>query len=383
MARAPKPPLKERDIQGLKYLRAFQDLLEPLRQIPVHGNRQFFMDQYVALQILHFYNPVLASLRSLEQATGLANVQQALAVGKTSLAAMSESAGKVFDPALMIPILETVMAKVPALPPDGRLKNLPGDLRAMDGSFLRCLPKMVWAVFRKHSDKRGVRLHLQFDIQRGIPVSADITEALGSEKKALRKRIVPGVIFLTDRGYVDYSLYQAIHDAGSFFVARLKDNNTFQVLGDRPLSEEDRAAGVILDQEVTMGSAFTQGHLTAPVRRIVLRVPGQEHDVILLTNLLDVAAEVLGLLYRFRWQVELFFRWFKCILGCTHWLSQTRSGLTLQVYVAILASLLVSLWTGRKPTRRTFEMICLYFQGWAGEAELIAHLESLKKRDEK
>jgi len=253
----------------------------------------------------------------------------------------------------------------------------------MDGSFLRCLPKMVWAVFRKQSTKRGVRLHLQFDIQRGIPVSADITEALGSEKKVLRKRIEPGVIFLTDRGYVDYSLYQAIHDAGSFFVARLKDNNTFQGLRDRPLSEADRAAGVILDQEVAMGSAPMQGLLTAPVRRVVIRVEGQEHDVVLLTNLLDVEAEILGLLYRFRWQVELFFRWFKCILGCTHWLSQTRSGLTLQVYVAILASLLVSLWTGRKPTRRTFEMICLYFQGWASETELIAHLESLKKREAK
>jgi hypothetical protein len=383
MARIPKPPLRDRDIQGLKYLRAFQDLLEPLREIPVHGNRQFFMDQYVALLILHFYNPVLSSLRSLEQATGLANVQEALGVGKTSLGAMSESASQVFDPELMVPILETVMARVPALPQDGRLKGLPGDLRAMDGSFLRCLPKMVWAIFRKKSPKRGVRLHLQFDIQRGIPVSADITEALSSERKILRKRIEPGIIFLTDRGYIDYQLYQAIHDAGSFIVARLKDISTHKVLADRPLTEADRAAGVILDQEVRMGSAFTEGDLTAPVRRIVIHVEGQVNDVILLTNLLDVTAEMIGLLYRYRWQVELFFRWFKCILGCTHWLSQSRSGLTLQVYVALLASLLISLWTGRKPTKRTFEMICLYFQGWATETELIAHLETLKKREEK
>lgn len=381
MARAPKPPIRERDIQGLKYLRAFQDLLEPLREIPVHGNRQFFMDQYVALLILHFYNPVLSSLRSLEQATGLANVQEALGVRKTSLGAMSESAGQVFDPELLVPILEGVMARVPARPPEGRLKDLPGDLRAMDGSFLRCLPKMVWAIFRKKSPKRGVRLHLQFDIQRGIPVSADITEALSSERKVLRKRIESGLIFLVDRGYIDYRLYQAVDDAGSFFVARLKDISTYEALRDRPLSDADRTAGVILDQEVRMGSAFTEGDLTAPVRRIVIRTQDQEHDVILLTNLLDVEAEILGLLYRFRWQVELFFRWFKCILGCTHWLSQSRSGLTLQVYVALLASVLISLWTGRKPTKRTFEMICLYFQGWAAEAELIAHLALLKKRE--
>lgn len=81
----------------------------------------------------------------------------------------------------------------------------------------------------------------------------------------------------------------------------------------------------------------------------------------------------------YRWQVELFFRWFKCILGCTHWLSRTRSGLTLQVYVALVALLLIRLWTGRNPTKRTFEMICLYLQGWASQNNLIAHLQSLKE----
>mgnify|MGYP002064886948 CR=1 FL=1 len=127
-----------------------------------------------------------------------------------------------------------------------------------------------------------------------------------------------------------------------------------------------------------MGSAFTEGDLVAPVRRIVIRGEGGKRDVVLLTNL-DLPAEVIGQLYRYRWQVELFFRWFKCVLGCTHWLSQTRSGLTLQVYVALLASVLIRLWTGRRPTKRTFEMICLYFQGWARAEELAAHIASLKR----
>ena len=128
-----------------------------------------------------------------------------------------------------------------------------------------------------------------------------------------------------------------------------------------------------------MGSAFTQGHLTAAVRWIVMRVANRDgpSEIILLTNT-EVEAEVVALLYRYRWQVELFFRWFKCILGCTHWLSTTYQGVNLQVYVAVLASLLVSLWTGRKPTKRTFEMICLYFQGWATAEELTRHIESLK-----
>jgi len=378
MARKRKAPVQAAQIQGLKYLRAFWDVLEPLRQIPVHGNRQFFMDQYVWLLLLYFFNPVLDSLRALQQATELDNVQKVLGLGRTSLGAMSESAGHIFDPALLEPILQQVAARVEALPKDKRLGTLPGELTAVDGSFLRCLPRMTWALFRHKSTNRAVRMHLHFDVQRGIPAELDITDARCSEKQVLRKRLKPGKLYLVDRGYIDYSLYQAIHDGGSFFVARLKDNSTYEVLGERPLSPEDHAAGVVCDQAVRMGSAFTKGDLTAPVRRLLIRdETGKE--IVLLTNT-DLPAEIIGLLYRYRWQVELFFRWFKCILGCTHWLSTTQTGLTLQVYVAILASLLISLWTGRKPTKRTFEMICLYFQGWAKAEELTAHIESLKTK---
>jgi hypothetical protein len=376
MSRHPQEPLSCKDIKGLKYLKVFTEILEPLRQISVHGNRQFFMEEYVSLMLLHFFNPVLGSLRSLQQATGLENVQEVIGVKRTSLGAMSESAGKVFDPELMIPIIEEVISKIGPLPQDGIFKNLPGVPIAVDGTFLQCLPKMMWAVFRTQSDKRGAKLHLQFDIERGMPVSADITEALSSEKKALAKRLKAGNLYIVDRGYIDYKLYQAIDDAGSFFVARLKDINAFEKLEDRPLEEADRKANIASDHFVKMGSVYTEGQLTARVRRILVR-DATGYEVALLTNTV-LPAEVVTLLYRHRWQVELFFRWFKCILGCTHWMSITRSGLTLQIYIAILASLLIRLWTGRKPTRRTFEMICLYFQGWASEVELLRHIESLK-----
>lgn len=379
MPRKAKPPLKESDIQGLKYLRAFEEVLVPLADLPAHGNRRFFMDQYVSLLLLHFFNPVLSSLRSLQQATGLENVQRTLGVSRTSLGAMSESAGHVFDPEVLRPILEEVAGQVETLPHQARWDALPGIPTAVDGSFLRCLPKMTWALFRRQTQNRAAKLHVQFNVLRGIPQQVDLTHATASEKQVLRQSLQAGLLYILDRGYIDYSLFQAIHDVGSFFVARLKDNSTYEVVRDRPLSEADRAAGVILDQEVRMGSAFTAGDLTAPVRRIVIRVENRDgpSEIILLTNM-EVEAEVVALLYRFRWQVELFFRWFKCILGCTHWLSTTYQGVTLQVYVAVLASLLVSLWTGRKPTKRTFEMICLYFQGWATAEELTRHIESLK-----
>ena len=377
MGRKSRTPLTERDVKGLKYLRAFGEVLERLGDLPAHGNRRFRFDHYVGLLLVSFFNPVLGSLRALQQATGLQNVQEVVGVKKTSLGAMSEAASGVFDPAALVPIIEELTKQAGALPHDGRLKDLPGDLLASDGSFLRCLPRMTWALFRHKSSHRAVKLHMIYDVLRGIPADLEITDSHASEKKVLGKHLQPGKLYVVDRGYIDYSLFQAIDCRQAFFVARLKDNSTYQVIQDRPLTEADLAAGVTVDQSVRMGSAFTQGDLTAPVRRVVIR-DQDGHPVVLLTNT-DLPAEIIALIYRHRWQVELFFRWFKCILGCTHWLSESRQGLTTQVYVAIIASILIRLWFGRKPTRRTFEMICLYFQGWANAEELAAHIESLKK----
>ena len=96
------------------------------------------------------------------------------------------------------------------------------------------------------------------------------------------------------------------------------------------------------------------------------------------TNLLDVPADILAEIYRSRWQIEIFFRFFKHVLGCRHLLSEDAVGIEIQTYCGIIVCLLISLWTGKKPTLRTYEMVCFYMQGWADEEELLAHLEKLK-----
>ena len=104
---------------------------------------------------------------------------------------------------------------------------------------------------------------------------------------------------------------------------------------------------------------------------------GQPEVLLLASNCRDLDAAWIALGYKFRWTVELFFRWFKCILGCQHLLSTCQNGVAIQVYLALIASLVISLWTGHKPTKRTFEMMCHYFCGWASEAELLAHIRKL------
>lgn len=78
------------------------------------------------------------------------------------------------------------------------------------------------------------------------------------------------------------------------------------------------------------------------------------------------------------WEIELFFRFFKHVLGCRHLLSHRKNGIELQVYLAIIVSMLIALWTGRKPTLRTIEMIRYYFIGWAEQDELEAHIAKLQ-----
>jgi hypothetical protein len=88
-----------------------------------------------------------------------------------------------------------------------------------------------------------------------------------------------------------------------------------------------------------------------------------------------------GLWRQYVRQIELFFRFFKHILGCRHLLSHSQNGIEIQTYCAIIACMLLSLWTGRKPTLRTYEMVCFYFIGLADEEELLAHLAKLKAAD--
>jgi hypothetical protein len=94
-----------------------------------------------------------------------------------------------------------------------------------------------------------------------------------------------------------------------------------------------------------------------------------------------VPTEIIALLYAYRWIIEIFFRFFKQLLGCRHLISHDQNGIEIQTYCAIIACMLISLWTGHKPTKRTYEMLCYYFVGLATEAELLAHLEKLKQTD--
>jgi hypothetical protein len=250
---------------------------------------------------------------------------------------------------------------------------------------LRALPRMAWALWTD-PEHRAVKVHLHFEVLPGAPADATVTPAACSEPEQLRAMLQPGRLYVTDRGYADYQLFRNILDAHSSFVARIKDNAAFTVAQELPVSESARAAGVVRD--VILAKLGTEHHrdvLGQAVRLVVVRYTrrdGRLEELWLLTDRLDLPAELVALAYRYRWSVELYFRWLKCVLGCRHLLAESAAGVTIQVYVALIVSMLVTLWTGRKPNKRTWEMIQLYFQGWASLAELERHLAQQQAKDE-
>ena len=382
-----KPKFTERDLGGFQYFDLLLPLLEQLHDAGTErdraGNRDLFFDQYASMLLLYFFNPALTSLRSIQQATGLRKVQKKLGVTKTSLGSLSD-ASRVFDAQLLRPILHDLADQLVPLQKGAEAEALK-TLTAVDGSLLPALPKMAWALWC-YDDKKAARLHLHFEVLKSVPIDATITDGLSSEKQAMRNMLEAGRFYVMDRGYEQFHLFQEIVDKGSSFVCAVRSTLTWKVIRERPLSEQAREAGVIFDAEVQLGADKAKGVLQQSFRVVQLQLKktdknGQPVILTLVTDKLDMDAELIALAYRFRWQIELFFRWLKCILGCQHLLSTSQNGVEIQVYLALIASLLIALWVGRKPTKRTYEMLCLYFQEWAELDELMEHIENLKKQD--
>ena len=405
MAGKKREEIREQDITGLKFFDRLAPLLGRLHDVGCErdkaGNRELFFDQYCMLVLLYIFNPIVTSLRGIQQASELANVQKKLGCSRASLGSLSEATG-VFDAELLKEIVAKLGENVKPLARDARLKDIGLTIELIDGTLIAALPKIVEASWRKFKTGSGMvkwRLHTHFEVDRHIPSRIDVTPNGGgphSERAVMERTIESDRLYVMDRGYVKFLLFNAIVTAKSSYVCRLNDNSAYEVMEDRVLTEADVKAGVLSDQIVSFPNAKAENKPNHPVRLVCVKCSkhtsrgkyrggstGGDSDGILriATNMLDVPAEIISLLFRHRWAVEIFFRFFKHILGCRHLLSHDKNGIEIQTYCAIIACMLISLWTGRKPTLRTYEMICFCFCGLASEDELLAHIAKLKVQD--
>jgi hypothetical protein len=406
---APRHAATEPQLTGCKYLNRLLPLFDRLHTDGCTrdkaGNRTLHFDHYCALVLLYLFNPIVRSLRALQQASELATVQKELGCPRTSLGALSE-ASHVFDPDLRQGVIGALAGQLRPIAADSRLSELGHVLTLVDGTLLKALPTIagaMWLTTRPGTTHHAWRLHTHGELDKSVPIRTDLTDGKNSgpsdEKSGLRQHLQADRCYVMDRWYAQFTLFNDIHKARSSYVCRIRDNSAFEVTQARPLSAAALAAGVVGEAIVTLGCASkAKGRPGHPVRVVLVKVQPHEKrshrkgntgagpsDGLLriATDQLDVPAEIIALIYRYRYAIELFLRFFKHVRGCRHLLSAGRPGIEIQTYCAIMACMLISLSTGRKPTLRTYEMICYFLMGWASEAELLAHLAKLKAQDER
>jgi hypothetical protein len=370
----------ERDLQRWKLVSDFRERLERAAQSfgltasLTHRQRELLLADYLSLFLFGLLNPVVRTMRALCAASRLERVQAEICSRPVSLGSFSEIQ-HVLDPALLEKVFSELVAEVPSQSrSEPRLAT--HNWMAQDGSLWSALPRMAWALYGsgRNGDSQGVRLHLSFNVVEDKPVRAELRRAKDCERAVWKEQWRAGDAYIGDRYFSkDYRLLTRLQFKGCVYLLRLRQDAVIQVEEEVPLTQADRRAGVVRQAWARLGRA----RRTRSVRVRVVWVEAQGHDLILVTNLgpEELPAEWVSLLYRRRWQVELFFRWIKCIFGCRHFLAESERGVTIQIYLALIAALLLQLYTGRRPSKRMLELIQFYLLGYATLEELTAGLQ--------
>lgn len=326
--------------------------------------RKLQLEEYLSLFLFGLFNPVVKSVRGLCAASRFERVQDEICGRAVSLGSFSEAQAVVAPE-----VLEAVFAQL-----QGQVPVPAGNRVVIDSTVWPVLPRMAWAFWRRqHGLGNAVRLHVEFDLERGGVRRAELTPAKTCERAQWRRWAQPGTCYIGDRYYsYDYALLDELQQRAVDFVVRLRNDAQWVEEVVSPLSREDVAAGAYWAGIVRLGK-----HGDGPRVRVV-QILGEEQTVLLATTLPveDAPPALVALLYRHRWQVELFFRWLKCILGCRSWLAESPRGVALQCYLALIAAQLLVLHTGRRPTKRQMEAIQFYLLGWCTASELVDGLQS-------
>jgi hypothetical protein len=315
----------------------FDELFRPLegqleqheQDHPPHHLEKLHFKDFVRLLAYHFIKGcesgrlLLSDRNSAEEALDLPEVKRS-----TFFDAFQRFPAEWFLPLLAVLLTTVVWLEIPALVTLGRLM-------CVDGSVFPAVANMLWAEYT--SRHKAIRLHLCFELNRMIPAHFLMDTGNSNEKHALLQMLEAEVTYIADRGYLSFALLAAIVAAEAFFVVRAKANLVYKRVEKLPV---DLPACVehlfrhVTDQRVRLKNA--QGR---PTYRLVKFWVGTEQYLIL-TNRLDLTTFQVILLYAYRWQVELVFRFLKRSLNGLHLLSQSENGVTIHFYALLIAALL-------------------------------------------
>lgn len=196
-----------------------------------------------------------------------------------------------------------------------------------------------WA--RLVKKRAAIKLNLGIELSGNIPSFFDFSSGREHDVSFLDRIVFEaGSYYVMDRGYVDFERLYAIHRAGAFFVTRAKENMSYHRLYSRPV---DKNTGVRCDQEIVLDGNYTRKVYPEHLRRIKYHDTETNRTYIFLTNDFNLDAKAVALLYKYRWQIELFFKWIKQHLSIKSFWGRSENAVKVQICIALSAYLLVAI----------------------------------------
>jgi len=211
---------------------------------------------------------------------------------------------------------------------------------ALDSSTIDlCLSVFPWAPFR--STKAAIKLHTLLDLRGSIPSFIHISDGKMHDVRVLDLlEPEPGAFYVMDRGYLGFERLARLDDAGSFFVTRAKSNTQLRRRYSRPV---DRSTGLICDQTVVLTGYYTRKDFDSPLRRVKFNDPETGKRLVFLSNNFVLPAMTITKLYKYRWKVELFFKWIKQHLRIKAFFGETENAVKTQIWSAVCVYVLVAI----------------------------------------
>jgi hypothetical protein len=314
-------------------------LLGPIRQAvasAVAGGKEerWFPRLSVLVQVLCglFYH--LFGMASLRATVEKVNNTPELGIGRVALSTVADA----MNSPRRLKVLRDVLANLLLGFADQVPRKLQKfkEIAAIDSTIIHCVLSAAWADYRKAI--RACKLHLVLDLARGLPHALVMSAAKVHDRKCFEVFLKKGWTYIFDRGYIVYDVFDQMIESGIFFITRMKDDAAFRVVSWRHVKRRHRKAGIIADQIIRLGVGAAE--MTHEVRLVVFQAEDRE-VYRYLTNRLDLAPTSVAGLYKARWSIELFFKFFKRTLRGVRPLARSEVGAEIHTLLTLICDVVL------------------------------------------
>lgn len=291
----------------------------------------------------------LTESKGLRNLADYLNLNEDLDVLKRISLATLSTANSTRDFNVFLPVLNDLICNALSNIKRNELSKKFGSVKLVDSSTVSmCLTYYKWATFRK--TKAGIKLHTRFDLNQGIPDLFVVSNAHEHDKIKMKDLINdPNSIYIFDKGYVDYKIFDEYTQNNISFITRLKDNALVETTERLPITYcEDsllrNSISILEDNKVYLGSEKGYNTKTKNIYRIIkVKDTSVDRELTFVTNIFNLTSEEIAWLYKKRWDIELFFKWIKQNLKISHLIGHTLNAVMIQIITGLITFIMLKL----------------------------------------